>query len=50
MVNALKQMKSAFDDQEQYIRGDCLEIQGIPTSAHENTNEIVENVGYFHIP
>lgn len=45
MVNALNQMKSAFDDQEQYIRRDCLEIRGIPITAHEDINEIVKNVG-----
>ena len=41
MVNALNQMKSAFDDQVQYIRWDCLEIRGTPTSAHEDANKIV---------
>ena len=38
-VNALNQMKSAIDNQEQYIRPDCLEIRGIPTSAHKDANE-----------
>jgi len=39
--NALNQMKSAHDEQEQYIRHDCLEIR-VPTSSGEDTNEIVK--------
>ena len=42
--NALNQMKSAYE-QEQYIRRDCLEIRGVPTSSGEVTNEIVKKVG-----
>ena len=34
-----------FDEQEQYIRLDCLEIRGVPTSFHGDTNEIVKKVG-----
>ncbi len=30
--NDLNQMKTALDKQEQYIRRDCLEIKGVPTS------------------
>ena len=45
MSNALNQMKSVHDEQEQYIRRDCLEIRGVPTSSGEDTNEIVKNVG-----
>ena len=33
MANAMNQMKAEFDDQEQYIRRDCLEIRWIPMSA-----------------
>jgi len=43
--NALNQMKAALDEQEQYIRRDCLEIRGVPTSSSEDTNEIVKNIG-----
>ena len=43
--NSLNQMKAALDDQEQYIRRDCLEIRGVPTSSSEDTNEIVKNIG-----
>ena len=39
--NALTQMRSAYE-QEQYIRRDCLEIRGVPTSSGEVTNEIVK--------
>lgn len=42
VLNALNQMKSAHDEQEQYIRHDCLEIRGVPTSSGEDTNEIVK--------
>ena len=33
MANVMNQMKAAFDDQEQKIRRDCLEIRGIPISV-----------------
>ena len=42
--NALNQMRSTYE-QEQYIRRDCLEIRGVPTSSGEVTNEIVKKVG-----
>ena len=45
MANAMNQMKAEFDDQEQYIRRDCLEIRWIPMSAKEDTNQIIKNVG-----
>ena len=41
MANKMNQMKTAFDDQDQYIRRDCLEIRGIPVSAQEDTNELI---------
>lgn len=44
MANAMNEMKAEFDDQEQYIRRDCLEIRGIPMSAKEDTNQIIKNV------
>ena len=40
--NALNQMNSAHDEQEQYIRRDCLDIRGVPTYSGEDTNEIVK--------
>ena len=37
-----------LDDAEQYSRRDCLEIGGIPIQeSEENTNSIVQAVGYF---
>ena len=45
MANVMNQMKAAFDDQEQKIRRDCLEIRGILISVQEDTNQIVKNVG-----
>ena len=42
----MNQMKAEFDDQEQYIRRDCLEIRWIPIpSAKDDTNQIIKNVG-----
>ena len=43
--NAFNQMKSACDEQEQYIRRDCLQMRGNPSSSGEVTNEIVKKVG-----
>ena len=43
--NAFNQMKSACDEQEQYIRRDCLQMKGNPSSSGEVTNEIVKKVG-----
>ena len=45
MANKMNQLKTAFDDQDQYIRRDCLEIRGIPVSEQEDTNEIIKAVG-----
>ena len=45
MANAMNQMKAEFDDQEQYIRRDCLEIRWIPMSAKDDTNQIIKKVG-----
>ena len=44
MAKAMNQMKAEFDDQEQYIRRDCLEIRWIPMSAKDDTNQIIKNV------
>ena len=45
MANAMNQMNAEFDNQEQYIRRDCLEIRWIPMSAKDDTNQIIKNVG-----
>ena len=45
MANAMNQMKAEFDDQEQYIRRDCLEIRWIPMSAKLLLKKIIKNVG-----
>jgi len=37
-------LKQNCDDQEQYIRRECLEIHGVPAMAGENTNQIVTNI------
>lgn len=42
---SLNQMKAALDDQEQYIRRDCLKIRGVLTLSSGDTNEIVKNIG-----
>ena len=44
MANAMNQMKAEFDDQEQYIRRDCLEIRWIPMSAKDDTNQIIKKL------
>ena len=44
MANAMNQIKAEFDDQEQYIRRDCLEIRWIPMSAKDDTNQIIKDV------
>ena len=48
-VNALdshvKKLQILCNDMEQYSRRECVEIQGIPVSEHEDTNKIVVQVG-----
>jgi len=47
-VNALdshvKKLQILRNDMEQYSRQECVEIQGIPVSDHEDTNKIIVHV------
>lgn len=45
LSNQLHEQKDSVNELEQYIRRECLEISGIPQLPHEDTNEIVINVG-----
>ena len=33
-----------MEEQEQYLRRDCLVLSGIPKTSEENTDEIVKEV------
>ena len=41
----VKKLQILFNDMEQYSRRECVKIQGIPVSEHEDTNKIVVQVG-----
>ena len=41
----MKKLQILCNDTEQYSRRECVEIQGIPVSEHEDTNKIVVKVG-----
>ena len=41
----VKSLHILCSDMEQYSRRECVEIQGIPVSEHEDTNKIVIQVG-----
>jgi hypothetical protein len=45
MEAKLINISDSCNDLEQYSRRDCLEIQGIPQSKDEDTNDIVKKVG-----
>lgn len=54
-VNEIKILKDSFNDVDQYLRRDCVEIRGLPlTNAQENTNNIVlqvaEKIGVELVP
>ena len=44
---ALYRVECAFDETQQYLRRDCLEINGVPISSYENPNQLVKEVGLF---
>lgn len=44
-TNNIELMKQDLNNLEQYSRGECLEIRGIPVLPGEKTNEIVRKVG-----
>ncbi|XP_068685027.1 uncharacterized protein [Montipora foliosa] len=37
--------RPALDETQQYLRRDCLEINGVPISSYENPNQLVKEVG-----
>ena len=43
-ISNVKTNEVLLDEQEQYMRRDCVEIKGIPISRDENTNEVVKQV------
>lgn len=45
MDSQAKKLQILCNDIEQYSQGECVEIQGIPVSEHEDTNKIVVRVG-----
>ena len=42
---SLYRVESALDEAQQYLRRDCLEINGVPISSYENPNQLVKEVG-----
>ncbi|XP_044167073.1 uncharacterized protein LOC122951098 [Acropora millepora] len=42
---SLYRVESALDETQQYLRRDCLEINGVPISSYENPNQLVKEVG-----
>ena len=44
LTNEVQQLKKVANDQEEYLRQNCLEIKGIPVKSEEDTDEIVEKV------
>ena len=45
MKKEISDLRSAIDDQAQYMRCECLEIRGVPVTSGEDTNEIVKKIG-----
>ena len=43
-ISKVKENIVLLDEQEQYMRRECVEIKGIPVSRDENTNEVVKQV------
>ena len=42
--NEISQIRVMVEEQEQYLRRDCLVLSGIPKTSEENTDEIVNEV------
>ncbi|XP_074608241.1 uncharacterized protein LOC141860902 [Acropora palmata] len=42
---SLYRVESALDETQQYLRRDCLAINGVPISSYENPNQLVKEVG-----
>ncbi|CAB4015664.1 partial, partial [Paramuricea clavata] len=45
MNSRVNQLNDIGNDLEQYTRRECVEVQGIPQSKDENTDEIILKVG-----
>jgi len=43
-ISKVKENVVLLDEQEQYMRRECVKIKGIPVSHDENTNEVVKQV------
>ena len=41
----LYRVECALDETQQYVRRNCLEINGVPISSYENPNQLVKQVG-----
>ena len=37
-------VECALDETQQYLRRDCLEINGVPISSYENPNQLVKKL------
>ena len=44
MIDKIKANSATLEEQEQYMRRDCIELKGIPARPDESTNDIVLNV------
>ena len=42
---SLYRVECALDETQQYLRRDCLEINGVPISSYVNPNQLVKEVG-----
>ena len=43
-ISKVKVNEALLDEQEQYMRHECVEIKGTPVRRDENTNEVVKQV------
>ena len=41
---SLYRVECALDETQQYLRRDCLEINGVPISSYKNPNQLVKQV------
>ena len=49
-ISKVKENVVLLDEQEQYMRRECVKIKGIPVSRDENTNEVVKQVaGHLNV-
>ena len=45
MKKEISDLRSAIDEQAQYMRRKCLEIRGVPVTSGDDTNEIDKKIG-----